>query len=343
MLLDWISIANNSGARIRNILEILGLSLKTYKRWKNGSLEDNRKGPLSEPKNKITQEERDSVLAICNSEEFRNNPPSQIVPELLSRSIYIASESTFYRILHEEKMLTHRLNSKLSMIKNKPTPLIATGKNQVWTWDITYLASTVRGRFFYLYLVLDIYSRKIMGAVVHEKESSELAGILAKELSNREGIKVGELTLHSDNGSPMKGATMLATLHELGIQPSFSRPSVSNDNPYSESTFRTLKYRPEYPDKPFETSEDAQRWVDTFVYWYNNEHRHSSLNFVTPAVRHNGDDVVELKGRAKVLELAKKKHPERWASKIRNCSPIGPVYLNPLKEKEKKTKFAIAA
>lgn len=137
----------------------------------------------------------------------------------------------------------------------------------------------------------------------------------------------------------MKGATMLATLHELGIQPSFSRPSVSNDNPYSESMFRTLKYRPEYLDKPFETVEDAQHWVDSFVGWYNNEHRHSNLNFVTPSVRHEGNDFRELKKRAKVLKLHKQKHPERWSGEIRNCSPMGAVYLNSLKEKKKNYKF----
>lgn len=343
MLLSWVKKAQEKGARLKMILPILGISLKTYKRWKKGNLEDNRKGPLSVPKNKLSKEEQKAVLDTCNSQEFRNSPPSQIVPELLSRSVYIASESTFYRILKKEKMLTHRLNSKFPTTKAKPTPLVATGINQVWTWDITYLASTVRGRFFYLYLVLDIYSRKIIGAVVHEKESAELAGILAREIAAREGVKFGELTLHSDNGSPMKGATMLATLHDLGIQPSFSRPSVSNDNPYSESMFRTLKYRPEYPDKPFASVTEAQHWVDTFIRWYNNEHRHSSLNFVTPSARHNGEDVIELKDRAKALELARKIHPERWASDIRNCTPLGPVLLNPLKEKEKNTKISIAA
>ena len=244
-------------ARLIKILELLGISLRTYKRWKKGDLEDMRKGPLTIPKNKLSQAEYKLVLEICNSKEFRNSPPSQIVPELLDRTIYVASESTIYRILKKEKMLTHRLNAKSPSNRAKPAPLIATGINQVWTWDITYLASTVRGRFFYLYLVLDIYSRKIIGAKVYEKESADLAGHFVRELAFQSGVDFGKLTLHSDNGSPMKGATMLATLHELGIQPSFSRPSVSNDNPYSESMFRTLKYRPEYPDKPFETLEDA--------------------------------------------------------------------------------------
>lgn len=339
MLLGWIKEAIDEKARLIKILELLGISLRTYKRWKKGDLEDMRKGPLTIPKNKLSQAEYKLVLEICNSKEFRNSPPSQIVPELLDRTIYVASESTIYRILKKEKMLTHRLNAKSPSNRAKPAPLIATGINQVWTWDITYLASTVRGRFFYLYLVLDIYSRKIIGAKVHEKESADLAGFFARELAFKSGVEFGKLTLHSDNGSPMKGATMLATLHELGIQPSFSRPSVSNDNPYSESMFRTLKYRPEYPDKPFETVDDAQHWVNTFVNWYNNEHRHSSLNFVTPSVRHEGDDFKELKKRAKVLEKHKQKHPERWSGEIRNCNTIGVVHLNPLKEKERNTNF----
>lgn len=336
-LLNWIGVAKKNGARIKKILELINLSVKSYKRWSHGALEDKRKGAQSQPKNKLAPDEVAEVISICNSEEFRNSPPTQIVPELLSRGIYIASESSVYRILRKNKLLTHRQNSLEPRTQTKPIPFVATSINQVWTWDITYLATTVRGQFFYLYLVLDIYSRKIMGATVHEKESSELAANFAREASKREGLLNSGLVLHSDNGSPMKGATMLATLHELGIQPSFSRPSVSNDNPYSESTFRTLKYRPEYPNKPFNAIEDAQKWVDTFVVWYNNEHRHSSLNFVTPNARHNGNDKAELEYRKQVLETAKLKTPERWGKKVRNCIPLGDVLLNPLKNNEEKS------
>lgn len=172
----------------------------------------------------------------------------------------------------------------------KPRALVATGPNQVYTWDITYLPTQVKGVFLYLYLVMDIYSRKIVGWQVHEEERSALAADLMTDICEREGIRRDQVTLHSDNGSPMKGATMLATLQQLVIMPSFSRPSVSNDNPYSESLFRTLKYRPNYPGKPFADVRSARSWVEGFIGWYNHEHRHSAIKFVTPAQRHCGED-----------------------------------------------------
>jgi putative transposase len=179
---------------------------------------------------------------------------------------------------------------------------------------------------------MDIYSRKIVGWQVYEEESSALAGELMTDICQREGVLPNQVTLHSDNGSPMKGATMLATLQELGVIPSFSRPSVSNDNPYSESLFRTLKYMPEYPDRPFSDLLAARTWVQGFVDWYNHEHLHSAINFVTPEQRHRGLDVEILAQRKQVYEQAKSNHPERWSGDIRNWEPVGEVYLNPEKK-----------
>ena len=194
------------------------------------------------------------------------------------------------------------------------------------------MPTAVKGIFLYLYLVMDIYSRKIVGWQVYEEESSALAGELMTDICQREGVFPDQVILHSDNGSPMKGATLLATLQELGVIPSFSRPSVSNDNPYSESLFRTLKYRPEYPDRPFFDLLAARTWVQGFVDWYNHEHLHSAINFVTPEQRHKGLDVRILAQRKQVYEQAKSKHPERWSGDIRNWEPVGEVYLNPEKK-----------
>lgn len=195
--------------------------------------------------------------------------------------------------------------------------------------------STILGSFFYLYLIVDIFSRKIVGHRVYEKECNVYASQLVAYACEQEGVNEGEVILHSDNGSPMKGAMLLATLQKLGIVPSFSRPCVSNDNPYSESLFKTLKYCPQYPTKPFESLEQANQWVEKFVYWYNNVHHHSGIKFVTPNQRHEGLDETILENRKRVYELAKSRHPNRWSKNIRNWNRITAVSLNPDKELKK--------
>jgi transposase InsO family protein len=199
----------------------------------------------------------------------------------------------------------------------------------LFSWDITYLPTLAVGIYFYLYLFLDIFSRKIVGWQIYETESSELAGEVMRDICIRENIAPNQVVLHSDNGSPMKGATMLATLQALGVMPSFSRPAVSNDNPYSESLFKTLKYRPNYPNRAFESLLAARQWVGTFVHWYNHEHRHSAIRFVTPNERHAGLDTALLCKRVDVYEAAKTAHPERWSGPARNWQPVRVVHLNP--------------
>lgn len=331
-----VSEAQSSGTSQKKACEIIGLNVKTIQRWKHeNNSQDKRLAPSHVPKNKLTDLERQHIINIANDTEFAGLPPSQIVPILADKGIYVGSESSFYRVLKAHKQISHRLRSKPARKITKPKALIATGPNQVFTWDITYLPTKVKGFFFYLYMVVDIYSRKVVGWQVHDNESSALAADLMTDICKREGIKKGQVTLHSDNGSPMKGATMLATLQELGIMSSLSRPSVSNDNPYSESLFRTLKYRPEYPEKAFEDISSSRSWVNDFVDWYNNAHRHSSLRFVTPAQRHAGKDVDILVKRILVYKAARAKHPERWSGNIKNFRPIGSVLLNPEKEKSK--------
>jgi transposase InsO family protein len=273
-------------------------------------------------------EERAAVLEAANAPQFAHLSPHRIVPALADRGRYIASESTFYRVLRAEKQLARRGRAK-PPTRARPAPLRATGPNRVWSWDITYLATTVRGIFFYLYPIVDIYSRKIVGWEIFAEESTEHAAGVFRKAHLREGVGAHPLTLHSDNGAPMKGATMLATLHRLGVAPSFSRPAVSNDNPFSEALFKTAKYDPDFPEAPFDTLEEARRWTDRFVADYNGAHRHSGIRFVTPNQRHRGEDAELLARRRALYEAARAAHPERWTGATRNWEPIAEVVLNP--------------
>ena len=271
------------------------------------------------------------MIDTVNENRFTGMPPCEIVPALADEGVYVASESTFYRIFSEEKMQNHRGRSQTPGKHGKPASYTATAPNQVWTWDITYLSGPIKGSFYYLYLIVDLFSRDIVGREVWEEESAEHAS----ELIKRTCLAQKRLTtmppvLHSDNGSPMKGATMLETLYALGITPSNSRPRVSNDNPYSESLFKTLKYRPNYQPKGFASLEDARDRCHLFVNRYRHEHHHSGIRFVTPASRHTGEDVQILANRRAVYEAAKEAYPERRnGRKTRDWSYITEVYLNP--------------
>lgn len=253
--------------------------------------------------------------------------PKQIVPTLADRGVYIASESSFYRVLRAAGQATYR-NRSLAP-RPRPKPLSATGPNQLWSWDITYLPSAVTGRFFFLYMVMDVWSRRIVGWAVHDQENADHASTLMARLAREQGVAKRQLTIHSDNGSPMKGKTLLATLYWLGIATSRSRPSVKDDNPYSESLFRTLKYRPQYPSRRFDDLTAARTWVAEFTRWYNHAHRHSAIRFVTPDERHSGRESAILEARTRVYERARERNPERWSRGVRNWTPIGRVNLNP--------------
>lgn len=343
-LLTWIEQACCAGARLCRACDIVGLSVRTVQRWqKAASLRDGRLDSQRRPGNTLNDLERQRILKVVNQPEYATLSPNKIVPLLADEGVYIASESTFYRVMRAEDMLTHRGSSVPTTGRHKPKALVAKKPNQIYSWDITYLPTDIQGLFFYLYLMMDVYSRKIVGWQVHDHESSESAAALMVDVCHREGIEKDQVVLHSDNGSPMKGATMLATLQQLGVIPSFSRPSVSNDNPYSESLFKTLKYRPEYPTAPFETLADARQWVEHFVCWYNHEHLHSAIKFVTPAQRHDGEDIAILANRHQVYQIAKAKHPQRWSGKTRNWNTIKEVLLNPDKANEIHTNIYVAA
>lgn len=319
--------AVTNGASLQAACREAEIADRTIQRWRKAP-EDGRALAKRVPANRLSVTERSEVLSVVNSPEFRDLSPKQIVPRLADRGQYLASESTVYRILRAEGQLQHR-EAWRPPSPQPPRERVASGPNQVWSWDITYLKAPVRGTFFYLYLVEDIWSRKIVGWAVHDRESHELAAALIASICREENIDVNGLVLHSDNGGPMKGATMLATLQRLGIVPSFSRPGVSDDNPYSEALFRTLKFRPGFPTKPFASLDAARTWVATFVRWYNEEHFHSGIRFVTPAARHIGADVQQLAERHLVYQAARARRPTRWSGKTRNWSRILTVVLRP--------------
>lgn len=331
MIIDFVNKAVESGARLHKASGVIGLSARTIIRWRQDNGEDRRRGPKTEPANKLSKQEREDILEVANSAPFRDLSPKQIVPLLADEGVYLASESSFYRLLREKKMLTHHQASKPA-VSRRPREHVATGPCQVWSWDITYLHTSVRGIFYYLYMIVDVWSRKIVAAEVFAEESMEHSSRLFTKTCFIHNVLPEGLVLHSDNGGPMKGATMVATLDKLGVTASFSRPRVSNDNPYSESLFRTMKYRPGYPSKPFESIEQAQGWVDDFVLWYNTVHLHSAISFITPDDRHYGREERILVKRHQVYEKAQRRHPSRWSGQTRDWNPVCLVWLNPEKK-----------
>jgi len=321
--------------------EVLLLCQRRYERWVK-NLEDRRRGPNTEPKNKLSDEVKEMIISTANSKKYKDKSPWQIVAMEADEGNYIASESSFYRVLRLEKLLAHRGRSKVPS-KKKPMPLIAYGPNEIWSWDITYLPTQVRGQHYYLYMFMDIFSRYIVGAEVYEREGMDLSSELISAIYNKNNItRDMNLHLHADNGGSMKGATMLATLQQLGVVPSFSRPSVSNDNPFSESLFKTTKYCPMYPSKPFASLEEARAWVIKFTTWYNEEHLHGSIKFVTPLSRHEGKDVEILQRRKLVYLKAKEENPERWSNNIKNFDFITSVHLNSSNKVSKNDKKNVA-
>lgn len=325
--------AQAAGCRLHRASAELGLSVRTFQRWVregDGAIAADGRTTVAKPApgHKLSEEEKQALLAVANSAEFASLPPSQIVPALADRGVYLASESSFYRVLKEASQQHHRGRARKPS-ERTATSHCATGPNQVWSWDITWLPAAVKGQYFYWYMMLDVFSRKIVAHEVHMAESAELAALLVRRANLAEGVGGRPLVLHSDNGSAMKGATMLATLEQLGVAASFSRPRVSNDNPYAEALFRTCKYRPDYPRKPFGSLDEARTWVQAFVRWYNHQHRHSGLKFVTPAQRHAGQAEAIMAGREKVYAAAKSKNPRRWSGQTRNWELHEEVWLNP--------------
>lgn len=329
-----INAAVASGCRKYKACDELGITVRTCQRWTvTGEVRgDGRPDAIrAAPSNKLTTAERERILMTMQLAAYKDLPPSQVVPTLADSGEYIASESSFYRVLHDARQQHHRGRSK-APVRKVATTHVATGPNQLWCWDITWLPGAAKGFYFYLYLILDVYSRKVVGWEVHERESSEQASTLVARSHLREKVGTMPLVLHSDNGSPMKGASLMETLYRLNVVSSYSRPRVSNDNAYAESIFRTCKYRPNYPSHGFADITIARSWVLQFVHWYNHQHKHSGLKFVSPIDRHKGNDGAIFTRRDTVYAAAKARNPKRWSGNTRKWALPGYVCLNPEKE-----------
>lgn len=330
-----IDKAREAGARLEPACRVVGICSRTYQRWTREheiKVDGRPTAKRPRPSNKLSNKEVSQVLSVCHDPRYGSLPPGQIVPKLADKGVYIASESSFYRILHKAGEQNHRGRSRSPRKHTPPKGFCATTANQVWSWDITWLPSEIRGMYFFLYMIMDVYSRMIVGWEVHPTESAELGASLVHKAVLAQGCILNPPALHADNGGPQKGFAMKAKLDALGVTKSYSRPRVSNDNPYSEALFRTCKYRPDYPGTPFPSIDAARNWVAAFVHWYNHEHLHSAIQYVTPADRHTGKDHEILEKRKSVYLSAKSRKPERWSGDIRNWEPIGHVWLNPPRE-----------
>lgn len=330
MILSLIADAETGGASLRAACAIVGVSQRTVERWRSRPDGDDRRcGPRHEAANALSASERARVLAVMTAPEYASLSPKQLVPRLADEGRYLASESTMYRLQHRFGLRSSRRSERRTHVTRATAVHRADRPCQVWSWDITWLPTVVRGRYLYLYVVMDVWSRRIVGWDVCERETAELAASLIQRICVENGVNPQGLILHSDNGKPMRGATMVATLQWLGVVPSFSRPHVSNDNPYSEALFRTLKHTPAYPSLPFGSTELARKWVARFVAWYNGTHRHSAIRYVTPDERHFGRETAVLARRHAVYARARTKRPARWSRETRNWTPVGTVILNP--------------
>jgi putative transposase len=330
-----ITQAHAAGARLRPACAIAGIELRTLQRWQAHeglTAGDGRPQAVRPtPSHALSPHERARLLAVANEPRFAAVPPARIVPMLADEGVYLASESSFTRVLRVEGQSAHRGRAKAPRAVRPPTTHIATAPRQVWCWDMTYLPAQVLGRWFHLYLILDLYSRKVVGWEVHDTDDSDHAAHLVRRTALAESIATldAKPVLHGDNGSTLKATTVLAMLNWLGVKPSYSRPRVSDDNAYAESLFRTAKYRPEFPAKGFADLEQARTWAAGFVRWYNHDHRHSGIRYVSPAQRHAGEDRLILAARHELYTRARALNPARWSGATRNWSPIGAVTLNP--------------
>lgn len=333
---EEIEAARLAGARLNPACELVGIQARTLQRWKTdeASLERGDGRPHAQrpvPSHALTQAERAEIVRVVNEPRFAELPPARIVPMLADEGIYLASESSFHRVLRAHGQTRHRGRAQAPQKTRPPSTHVATTIGQVWTWDMTFLPAEVLGRFFYLYLVLDLYSRKIIGWEVHKTDSSDHAVELVRRTALAENIhvRVEKPVLHGDNGATLKATTVLAMLTWLGIRASYSRPRVSDDNAFVEALFRTAKYRPQFPAKGFADLEHARSWVSQFVRWYNHDHRHSGIRYVSPAQRHAGEDQPILAARHQLYTRAKAANPRRWSRNTRNWTPIAAVTLNP--------------
>lgn len=338
-MMGHIEQACREGARLKPACEMAGLDVRTLQRWRaRAGAGDGRPGAARPmPAHALSAHERARLLEVANEARFADMPPARIVPMLADEGVYLASESSFSRVLRAAGQSRHRGRARAPRPGKAPTTHVARAPGEVWCWDMTYLPCEVSGRWFFLYLILDLYSRRVVGFEVHDSDSADHAVALLKRAALAEGLHgcppEQRPVLHGDNGATLKATTVLAMLHWLKIRPSYSRPRVSDDNAFAESLFRTAKYRPEFPASGgFKDLQAARQWASAFVHWYNHDHRHSGIRFVSPAQRHAGQDRKILAARDALYRQARQANPKRWSGKTRDWSPIGAVTLNPERE-----------
>lgn len=288
-----------------------------------------RAEPLPRPSPRaLSTDERAQVRAVLDSERFQDCPPREVYATLLDKRTYLCSWPTMYRILRAQDEVRERRNQLQHPVYAKPE-LLATGPNQLWSWDITKLRGPVTWTYYYLYVILDVYSRYTIGWLIADRESEALAQELIEQSCVKQGIQPGQLTIHADNGSAMISKTVAQLLMDLGVVKSHSRPHVSDDNPYSEAQFKTMKYRPDYPDR-FGCLGDARMWARAFFTWYNQEHHHTGLGLLTPFVVHYRQVERVLQQRQETLQLAYAAHPERFVKGRPAPTALPPaVWINP--------------
>lgn len=313
---------------VRAAYRVLGVPRSRWYRKKNEAPKPKRSGASFRA---LTGSEREKVHQTLNSPRFVDQSPREIYASLLDENRYLCSYRTMYRILNEYQEVRERRNQLHRPAYSAPE-LLAKAPNQVWSWDITKLRRPVKWTFFYLYVVLDIYSRYVVGWMIALQEAAHLAQELIEETYRKQGIQPDQLTLHADRGNPMTSKTLAFLLADLGVTKSHSRPYVSNDNPFSESQFKTMKYRPDYPDR-FGSLLDARAWGREFFTWYNNNHYHSGIGLLTPAVVHSGQGAKVLQARQLTLQAAYERHPERFVRGAPQPEPLPrAVWINPPKQ-----------
>jgi putative transposase len=286
--------------------------------------------PPSEPVRALSETERDAVHQTLNSERFADQSPREVYATLLDEGTYLCSPSTMYRVLDEHAEVRERRDQLRHPAYAKPE-LLATRPNQVWSWDITKLLGPAKWTYYYLYVLLDIFSRYVVGWLIAERESGSLAERLITAACTKQQIARDQLTIHADNGGPMIAKPVTLLMTDLGVSPSHSRPHVSNDNPFSEAQFKTLKYQPDYPER-FGSLVDARTWAQTFFPWYNNEHHHSGIGFMTPATVHYGAAAGLFIDRQRTLAAAYAAHPERFVKGLPSPPALPTaVWINPPK------------
>jgi putative transposase len=330
-----ITAACAAGARLAPACSLAGIDLRTFQRWRagDGEVKADRRPEADRPRpaHALSKAERARIVELANAPRFSSTPPARIVPALADEGVYVASEASFHRVLRDHGQMRRRGRARPPRSAGPPSTHVATAPGQVWCWDVTFLPTRLQGRWFYLYIILDLFSRKIVGFEVHETDQAEHAAHLVRRTALAEGVHARALrpVLHGDNGPSVKATTVSAMLHWLGIAPSHSRPRVSDDNAYAEALFRTAKYRPDFPAAGFADLAEARRWAAVFVLWYNHEHRHSGIRYISPAQRHAGGDGPILAARHALYQQARQANPRRWSGPTRDWTPIGAVTLNP--------------